>query len=184
MRRILIAIALTFSGAAELSAECAPPDNDPPELTELMEELRRAPDEETARILSAQIWTLWTMAPDRYAQDLLDEAVSRREAYDFAGALQALDALVDYCPAYAEGWNQRAFVNFLRQDYDRAADDLAQALTRRPDHFAALAGLALTLMGQGEQDAAQQALRRALDLNPWLPERAYLIPPSDGETEL
>ena len=52
---------------------------------------------------------------------------------------------------------------------------LDRALERSPDHIAALAGKALTLTGLGRIDAAQGILRRALELNPWLPERGMLI---------
>ena len=37
--------------------------------------------------------------------------------------------------------------------------------------------MALTLMGLGRMRTAQDVLRDALELNPWLPERAYLIEP-------
>jgi tetratricopeptide (TPR) repeat protein len=101
--------------------------------------------------------------------------MERREAYDFAAAEAAFDALVDYCPDYAEGYNQRAFVNFLRQDYEAALPDLERALDRSPRHVGALSGLALTLIALQRPGEAAVALRRALDLNPWLSER-HLLP--------
>ncbi|MEL7462256.1 MAG: tetratricopeptide repeat protein, partial [Pseudomonadota bacterium] len=87
----------------------------------------------------------------------------------------ALNRLVDYCPDYAEGYNQRAFAAFLQADYDAALADLDLALDRSPTHLGALSGKALTLMGMGRNDIAQDVLREALALNPWLPERRFLI---------
>jgi len=81
---------------------------------------------------------------------------------------------VDYCPAYAEGYNQRAFVNFLRQNFAPALEDLDRALALSPRHIAALSGKALTLMGLGRDAEAQDVLRSALELNPWLNERHLL----------
>jgi Tfp pilus assembly protein PilF len=64
-------------------------------------------------------------------------------------------------------------------DYASAIDDLDKALELAPDHIAAMAGRALTLQGLGRIKAAQSALREALKLNPWLPER-NMIPKEPG----
>lgn len=173
MKHILI---LLFAAAPALADTCPPAPDLDPEKTELMEAVRAAPSEMSARQLTNRLWELWSLAPDSYAQELLDEGMERRASYDFDGALKAFDALIAYCPDYAEGYNQRAFVRFLREEYDSALEDLDRVLEISPDHIAALAGRALTLMGQGEIDAGQQALRDALKLNPWLPERHMLIP--------
>lgn len=139
--------------------------------------LQAAPDEATARPLMDQLWQTWTDAPDRTAQDLLDAGMAKREGYDFLGARDTFDTLVEYCPDYAEGYNQRAFASFLRQEYDAALFDLDKALSITPNHVAALSGKALTLMGLGRTEEAQATLRDALALNPWLKERAMLTEP-------
>jgi len=115
---------------------------------------------------------------------MLDWGMARRAIYDFDAAKEAFDALVAYCPDYAEGYNQRAFVAFLRGDYAAALEDLDEALARNPSHIAALSGKALTLMGLGRMAAAQGVLRDALALNPWLPERRYLVETGPVGTEL
>jgi tetratricopeptide (TPR) repeat protein len=107
---------------------------------------------------------------------LLDRGMERRASYDFLAAYEALDRLVAYCPDYAEGYNQRAFVSFLRQDFAAALADLDRALALSPDHVAALSGRALTLLGLGRTEEARLALSRALALNPWLPERGLAAP--------
>jgi tetratricopeptide (TPR) repeat protein len=174
MRRLLALLLLAPAAAA---AEGCPP---PPDTTEaraaIMAELVEAPDEMTGQRLQADLWRLYTRAPDQPAQELLDEGMRQRESYDWLGALSTFDRLVAYCPDYAEGWNQRAFVEFLRQDYDAALADLEVALRLAPDHIPARAGLAVTLLQKGEIEAGQQVLRDALALNPWLPERGLLIP--------
>jgi Tfp pilus assembly protein PilF len=109
--------------------------------------------------------------------------MERRAAYDFARALAFFDELVGYCPDYAEGWNQRAFVHFLNGDHALALEDLEIALSLSPGHIAAKAGLALTLMNLGRTEAGQSVLREALALNPWLPERGMLLPEAKPEGE-
>lgn len=136
--------------------------------------VRESDSEMEARQRTNAMWEIWATAPDSYAQELLDEGLDRREAYDFAGAIKAFDALVDYCPGYAEGYNQRAFIRFMQQDYAPALTDLDAAIARAPDHFAAIAGKALTLMGLGRDGEAKTALEEALAMNPWLPERGLM----------
>ena len=147
------------------------------ERADLLARLKDSPDETVAIALMDRLWRIWTTAPDATAQALLDDGMARREAYDFLGARDIFDELVNYCPDYAEGYNQRAFASFLRQDYSAALYDLDMALGIMPDHIAALSGKALTLMGLQRMDEAQEVLRAAVALNPYLRERSMLIAP-------
>lgn len=175
MKNLVLAFGLIGLASAPLGAATCPeaPDHRA-EISDLIAAAQAAPDETAGRVISNEMWQYWADAPDDYAQDLLDEGMTRRAAYDFEGAVAAFDALVDYCPAYAEGYNQRAFVNFIRQDYSAALPDLERAVALSPSHIAAMAGQALTLTALERPGEAALALRAALKLNPWLPER-YLL---------
>ncbi len=178
-RAATIALALLSAAAArggEGGGECPPPPDHGAELRALYDQVRKAGTEEQARALTDRMWRLWTDAPDEAAQAVLDAGMERRRAYDYLGALREFDRLVAYCPDYAEGYNQRAFVNFLRQDYDAALADLDRTLELSPDHVAALTGRALTLMAMDRIDEARASLARALELHPWLPERGLAAP--------
>jgi Flp pilus assembly protein TadD len=54
--------------------------------------------------------------------------------------------------------------------------DLDRAIELSPNHVAALSGRALSLLGLKRLDEARDALNTALELNPWLSERALLEP--------
>jgi tetratricopeptide (TPR) repeat protein len=170
---VLLLVVLPGLAGAEV---CPPAPDIAARTAPLMAAVRVAPDPVTARALTGELFKLWALAPDARAQELLDNGMERRAAYDFTRARAFLDELVAYCPAYAEGWNQRAFVYFLTADYALALEDLEVALDLAPDHIAAKAGLALTLMNLGRMEAGQAVLREALALNPWLPERGMLLP--------
>jgi tetratricopeptide (TPR) repeat protein len=142
--------------------------------TALLDRLGAAPDAEAASKVNARLWALWTDAPDAHAQELLDSGMARIRLGDLRKAVSALDALVAYCPRYAEGYNQRAFARYLQEDFLPALADLEVALTLSPRHVGALSGKALTLMALGRDAAALEALEAALDLNPWLAERTLL----------
>lgn len=107
--------------------------------------------------------------------------MDRRAAYDFAGAQRAFVALVARCPDYAEGYNQRAFVAFLRQDFAPALADIGRALGLDPAHLGALIGKALVLMQMGRIDEGQAVLREAVALHPWSPERHMLLAPKGDD---
>ena len=175
MRHALAAIVFVLGAGSAPAAECPAPPDRSEELTELIEAVQAAPDQRSAKRISNEMWEIWADAPDTRAQELLDEGMIRREAYDFGGAVDAFDALIAYCPDYAEGYNQRAFVNFIRQDYAAALPDLERAVGLSPRHIAARTGKALTLLALERRGEAAVELRRALELNPWLSER-HLLP--------
>lgn len=183
MKHFLFLILISLAGGAQASACPAAPDHSA-EISALIEATQAAEDEISARLIVNDMWALWADAPDDQAQTLLDEGMSRREAYDFAGALVALDALVEYCPDYAEGYNQRAFVHFLKQDYETALPDLERAVVLSPTHVAALTGQAMTLVALRRNAEAALVLRRALAMNPWLVERSLLPVIEASEDEL
>jgi tetratricopeptide (TPR) repeat protein len=184
MRPASALLALLAAGALAgpaLAEGCASVPDISADLDALIEEARAAPTERFARPIAARMWELWTRAPDSRAQELLDSGMARLRVADYPAAVAAFDALVAYCPDYAEGYNQRAFANFLQGELRLALADLDLALERSPRHVGALSGKAMTLFVLGELQAGQEALRAALDLNPWLAERALLETPPGQE---
>lgn len=143
--------------------------------------LARAEDEGTAMVLGGYLWQYWLDAPNAQSQDLLDQGMERRMAGDYLGARAVLARLIDYCPDYAEGYNQRAFASFLARDFEAASVDLEAAIAIDPRHLGALTGYAMTLIALDRNDEAQGVLRQALRLNPWLSERRLLTEPPEVE---
>ncbi|MFW2541408.1 tetratricopeptide repeat protein [Primorskyibacter sp. 2E107] len=174
-----IAVVCGLGGAAWADGCPVAPDVTQ-DQTAVLEGLQAAPNYTAARGLTARLWELWLEAPDEASQRMLDEGMAAQRTANYEAAEARLNALVGYCPFYAEGYNQRAFVAYLRGDYLAALPDLDAALEINPGHVAALAGKALTLMKLGREAEGQQALRGALALNPWLPERGLLTSP-EGE---
>ena len=168
---------LCFIAPPAFADVCPPVPDHSGRLGEIVSDLSVSRGQGEARVLTEELWTLWTDAPDARAQSLLDEGMDKRSGFDFLGARDVLDELVEYCPDYAEGYNQRAFASYLRQDFDAALIDLDRALAIVPNHIAALSGKGLTLMGLGRHDEAQAVLRSAVEMNPWLQERALLVEP-------
>lgn len=174
-------ILIPFVCASMAAADGCPvaPDHSEP-LQGLYDQLQVVDGDMQARMVSNQMWQYWADAPDEASQEILDEGMEARAQFDFLRALDRFDTLVAYCPFYAEGYNQRAFVNYLRQDYAAALPDLDRAVELNPKHLGALSGRALTLLALGHDLEGQKALRAALALNPWLSER-HLLKPLPGQ---
>lgn len=127
------------------------------------------------QLAESAIWQYWfNQAPTAEARGFLDAAIERREAYDFEAAEAHLDKLIETEPDYAEGYNQRAFIRFLRENLAESKADLEKTLAMMPNHFAALAGLYQVQSRLGEQDEALANLAKAVSLHPWLKERGGL----------
>jgi tetratricopeptide (TPR) repeat protein len=171
MKRVFLSLMLL---AGPAFSDCPAPRDISQDLSALIEAARMAENDMAGREISGQMWQLWLDAPDEAAQEVLDEGMRAREVSDFVTALGAFTRLVEYCPDYAEGFNQRAFVHFLREDYSQALADLDRALALSPRHVGAQSGRALTLMNLGRLAEARLQLEAALENNPWLSER-YLM---------
>ncbi|WP_298293028.1 tetratricopeptide repeat protein [uncultured Litoreibacter sp.] len=154
---------------------CPDVQTDHIEQNRLYSELQMASNEMHGRAVGGQLWEIWVTAPDEKSQEFMDLGRERIRVADYERAEEIFDQLIDYCPNYAEGWNQRAFVRYLRQDYGNALEDITAALELEPRHFGALAGRATTLISMGRVKVGHAALRQALAIHPWLSER-HLLP--------
>ena len=176
MRTLCLAVAILIVPLFAW-AECVVPDEPvSQQQAPLFEKLLNAPDEAQGHVRARVIWDIWHIAPDPRSQNLLNLGKRKLRNADYAGAQETFSELIEYCPDYAEGWNQRAFAKFLAGDLDGSLEDLDRTLELEPRHFAAMAGKGLTLLRQGRQVLAHKALRDAVAINPWLSER-HLLPP-------
>jgi len=86
------------------------------------------------------------------------------EEYD--DALKILDATIALLPDWAEGWNARATVRYLNDDYNGSMADIAQTLKRDPNHLGALMGMAAILEARDKKEDALKVYERALAIAP------------------
>jgi tetratricopeptide (TPR) repeat protein len=170
----LAVIAATFVPGAVSAQGCPASPDVTTELDALLGQAQAATDFRQGREVSNALWQVWLRAPDEAAQAVLDAGMAARNSYDFARAHAEFTRLTEYCPDYAEGWNQRAYISFLREDYAGALPDLDRALVLQPRHVAAQSGRGLTLMNLGRIAEARAQMLEAVANNPWLSEAALL----------
>jgi tetratricopeptide (TPR) repeat protein len=137
--------------------------------------LKAAPDEPSAKHVEARIWAIWLQTPSDTVALLMARAKVAMDAQNSDVALKLLDAVVKLRPDYVEGWNRRATLYYLRNDYTRSLEDIEQVLAREPRHFGALAGLGMIMQDLGDEKRALDAFRRALAVNPHLEKVPELV---------
>jgi len=130
--------------------------------------LKAAPDEASAKHVEARIWAVWLQTPSDTAALLMMRAKAAMDAQQVDVALKLLDAVVKLRPDYIEGWNRRATIYYLKNDYTHSLEDIQQVLIREPRHFGALAGLGMIMQEIGDEKRALDAFRKALAVNPHL----------------
>jgi tetratricopeptide (TPR) repeat protein len=130
--------------------------------------LKAAPDEDSAKHVEARIWALWTQTTSDTTALLMLRAKAAMDAKQMDVALKLLDAVVKLKPDYVEGWNRRATLYYMQNDYTHSLEDIQQVLVREPRHFGALAGLGMIMQELGDEKRALDAFRKALAVNPHL----------------
>jgi tetratricopeptide (TPR) repeat protein len=151
-----------------LGATAALADQRDPRLPDLFSRLASAADVGTAGQLELQIWEIWGEIDDPAAASLLaagTEAMGRRA---WPSALESFNELVAAQPEFAEGWNKRATLYYLMNDYERSVLDIQQALRLEPRHFGALSGLGLIFMAVGKPESAIRSFEAGLAIHPYL----------------
>lgn len=126
-------------------------------------------DAESWEPIQDQIYAIWLDSGSDTADLIHARAREAMEAEDYQTALLHLDDLVRIAPGFAEGWNSRATVHFLLENYGAALADIHHVLALEPRHFGALAGLGV-ILDRLDQDAwALDAYRRVQAIHPHLP---------------
>ena len=114
------------------------------------------------------LWQMWTRSGIAEVDALLVEGVQAMERRDFAEAERIFTRIVARAPDFAEGWNKRATVRYLAENYEGAIADCEATLARKPHHFGALSGQGLCHVALGQHREAAALFRRTLAVHPHL----------------
>ena len=111
---------------------------------------------------------MWTRSGIAEVDALLVEGVEAMERRDFDEAERIFTRIVARAPDFAEGWNKRATVRYLAENYEGAIADCEATLARKPHHFGALSGQGLCHVALGQHREAAALFRRTLAVHPHL----------------
>ncbi len=137
-------------------------------VTSLLERLSKTDDERSAEILEKAVWKAWTRSGSPTVDILMQQAnkAAHEKKSDFA--LEILDAVVEIAPKFVEGWNRRATLLYLSDQFNESLLDIKKVLELEPRHFGALSGLGVIMRELGNDRGALSAFREALKHHPFL----------------
>ncbi len=157
----LTAFWFLFGGAAG-----APADQKDARLPGLFDQLKAAPDMEAAAAVEAKIWDIWLKAGDPAIESLMTEGSEAMRVRQFGTALEKFNAIIAKRPDFAEGWNKRATLFYLMGNYQQSLADIDRTLELEPRHIGALSGLGLVNLQMEREEAAADAFKRVLAIDP------------------
>lgn len=183
MRSLLAVSCLLVALAGPSAAQDVDPKADPlpeakadetakPELTHeqkldaLFAELKREDNERAAQRVSSRIWQEWNRSGSASIDLMMGWAQKAIEDKKFDVAMDFLDQVTTMDPKYPEGWNRRATLHFLMNNFGKAMADIEQTLELEPRHFGALAGMAEIMQALDRKQLALAAYQRVLDIYP------------------
>ncbi len=128
----------------------------------------RGDDPALAARAETALWAMWTRSADAEVNALMRDGVAAMQARRFEDAERLFTQIIARVPDFAEGWNKRATVRYLAEDFAGSIADCEATLVRNPDHFGALSGQGLCHLARGEARQAAALFRRALGVHPHL----------------
>ena len=137
-------------------------------LDTLFRELKRERNEKAAERIASRIGEEWNHSGSATIDLMMSWSQTAMENKKFDVALDFLDQVVTMSPAYAEGWNRRATVHFMMQNYAKSMADISHTLQLEPRHFGALSGMGQIMKNSGRNELALQAWQRVLDVYPMM----------------
>jgi tetratricopeptide (TPR) repeat protein len=148
--------------------EVKPPKLSELPLDELFEKLAASSPNPAGKAVENEILNRFAKSGSDTTDLLMRWAMEAIEEKNYAMALDILDQVLVLKPDFAEAWNKRATVNFLREDHASSLSDIRQTLALEPRHFGALSGLGIILEQTGKKEEALAVFRKALAIDPLL----------------
>ena len=134
----------------------------------LFASLKTETDPDAASEIENAILGLWLESGSDTVDLLMQWTLKAMEEKQYPRALDFLDRIIVLDPTYVEGWNKRATVHFLMDDYGESIADIGKVLELEPRHFGALSGLGMIMRSIGDDKRAMIAYREALAVDPHL----------------
>jgi tetratricopeptide (TPR) repeat protein len=137
-------------------------------LDALFADLKKAKSQAVAEGVAGRIWEQWNNSQSASINLLMQWSQDAMDRQKFPVALDFLDQVVVLKPDYAEGWNRRATLHFMMNNYSKSMADIEKTLQLEPRHFGALAGMGHIFLALERKELALRAYERALDVYPMM----------------
>lgn len=135
-------------------------------LEGLFEVLRTTPDADEALAAEARIWGIWLESGHEDIDALMARGVGAMQNRRYDDAVTLFGEITARAPQFAEGWNKRATVYFLQQDYTASVQDIQRTLALEPRHFGAISGMGQIFLRRDDLAGALEAFEAVLRIHP------------------
>ena len=112
------------------------------------------------------MWAIWLRSGNDGIDALMVEGIRLMELQRYPEAAEVFDQIIASAPRFAEGYNKRATVYYLMEEFDKSIADIHTTLELNPVHFGALSGMGLCYLGLDEPRQALEWFERAIAVNP------------------
>ncbi|MBI4635330.1 MAG: tetratricopeptide repeat protein [Candidatus Rokubacteria bacterium] len=135
------------------------------DLPHLVRALRDA-DPLVRALAESGMWQVWSRSGDEETDRLFAIGVEQMSARQTDAAVETFTRVIQRRPDFAEGWNKRATVYFLRGEYEKSLADCDEVMKRNAYHFGALSGYGMIYLELNAPARALEYFERALRVNP------------------
>jgi tetratricopeptide (TPR) repeat protein len=139
----------------------------PSDEKEALEALK-GEDLELAATAEAILWRTWCRSSNSEIDRIFRAGVEAMQKGLLDDAESFFATVIDVAPEFAEGWNKRATVRYMRKNFHGAIADCQETLARNPNHFGAASGQGLCHLSLRQFREAAVCFRRALQIHPHL----------------
>eukprot|EP00250_Pteridium_aquilinum_P017506 c23663_g1_i2 orf=61-876(+) len=114
------------------------------------------------------MWKIFMCSGREDVDRLLEEGLGLMLSSNLSRAKDVFTKVIESAPSFAEGWNKRATVNYLMQEYQASIIDCERTLELNPYHFGALSGMGLCYAALNDSESALLWFEKAYSLHPGL----------------
>jgi tetratricopeptide (TPR) repeat protein len=112
------------------------------------------------------MWIIWLRSGSDDIDALMAKGIRLMEQRQYPEAVNIFDQIITRMPKFAEGYNKRATMYYLMQEFEKSIEDIHHTLELNPVHFGALSGMGLCYLGLDEPRRALEWFERAVAVNP------------------
>ena len=126
------------------------------------------PDPMVNQMAEHALWSIWFRSGTCEANHELCRGTQALNRQSYDQAIAHFSHAIELDSTFAEAYNQRAIVKYLREQYNGCLEDCRRTVDLMPCHFGAWAGIGHCHAHQGRLADALQSYRKALSINPHL----------------
>lgn len=134
----------------------------------LFADLKKAKSPAVAEGVAARISREWADSGSASVNVMMNWAAAAIDSKSYPVAMDFLDQVVVLQPDYAEGWNRRATLHFMMDNYAKSMADIEKTLKLEPRHYGALSGMGQIFMVLDKKELALRSYERALEVYPMM----------------